>query len=197
MKIASSLLLSLFIFSSVLAGESDLSTVMGRLDGALTLLAESSVDPCPICGEQTRNKAFQLLNSELLPGRVAKTSAGCLLMLAATSGENELAPTCYPAGAPVVKKKKGGEEARLPRVTFRFHTAGRHLVGVAESDFTVDDLVADYHSAPAGTLFSGVVEIIEFKYGDGPTYNYFPTGNQLQVHCRLLNLRPMKQEQGQ
>lgn len=196
MKIAISLLLPLLILSSVLTGDSELPTVMERLDGAFHLLAESSVDPCSICSKQTRSKAFQILNGELLPGRVVKTSAGCLLMGVATSGENELAPSCYPAGEPV-KKREGEEEARLPRVTFRFHTGGRHLVGVAESDFTVDDLASDYHSAPAGTLFSGVVEIIEFKYGDGPTYNYFPTGNQLQVHCRLLSLRPMKQEQGQ
>jgi len=190
MKIAISLLLPLLILSSVLAGESDLSTVMERLDGALTLLAESSVDPCPICSKQTRNKAFRMLNAELLPGRVVKTSTGCLLMGVATTGESELAPSCYPAGAPV-KKKQGEEEVRLPRVTFRFHTAGRRLVGIAESDFTVDDLAADYHSAPAGTSFFGVVEIIEFKYGDGPAYNYYPTSNQLQIHCRLITLNPV------
>ena len=197
MKIAISLLLSLGIFSSALAGESDLSTVMERLDGALTLLAESSVDPCAICSKQTRNKAFQTLNVELMPGRVVNTSAGCLLVSATTSSSaSELAPSCYPAGAPV-KKKDGDGEARLPGVTFRFHTVGRHLVGVAELDFTVEDLVADYHSAPAGTSFSGVLEIIEFKYGDGPTYNYYPTGNQLQIHCRVLSLTPMGQESRQ
>jgi len=196
MKIAISLLLPLLILSSVLAGESDLPTVMERLDGALTLLAESSVDPCPICSKQTRNKAFRMLNAELLPGRVVKTSTDCLLMGVATSGEMELAPSCYPAGTPV-KKKEGEEEARLPRVTFRFHTAGRHLVGVAESDFTVDDLAADYHSAPAGTNFSGVVEIIDFRYGDGPVYNYYPTSNQLQIHCRLITLNPVTRAPGQ
>jgi len=196
MKIAISLLLSLGIFSSALAGESELSTVMERLDGALTLLAESSVDPCPICSKQTRSKAFQTLNAELMPGRVVKTAAACLLVGVATSDGSELAPSCYPAGAPV-KRKEGEAEARLPRVTFRFHTAGRHLVGVAQSDFTVEDLVADYHAAPAGTSFSGVLEIVEFKYGDGPTYNYYPTGNQLQIHCRFLSLTPMGQEPGQ
>ena len=197
MKIAISLLLSLGIFSSALAGESELSTVMERLDGALTLLAESSVDPCPICSKQTRNKAFQTLNVELMPGRVVKTSAGCSLVSATpSSSASELAPSCYPAGAPV-KKKDGDGEARLPRVTFRFHTAGRHLVGVAELDFTVDDLVADYRSAPEGTSFSGVLEVIEFKYGDGPTYNYFPTGNHLQIHCRVLSLTPVRPEPGQ
>jgi hypothetical protein len=196
MKIAVSLLLSLFVFSSALAGESELSMVMERLDGALTLLAESSVDPCPICSKQTRHRAFQTLNAELMPGRVVKTTAACPLVGVATSDGSELAPSCYPAGAPV-KRKEGEAEARLPRVTFRFHTAGRHLVGVAQSDFTVEDLVADYHAAPAGTSFSGVLEIVEFKYGDGPTYNYYPTGNQLQIHCRFLSLTPMGQEPGQ
>lgn len=196
MKIAIALLLPLLILSSALAGDPDLSSVMARLDGALTLLAESSVDPCPICSKETRSKAFRMLNAELLPGRVVKTSAACLLVSATTSSsESELAPSCYPAGAPV-KKKEGEGEARLPRVTFRFHTTGRHLVGVAASDFTVEDLVADYRSAPAGTSFSGVLEIVEFKYGDGPTYNYYPTGNQLQIHCRFLSLSPIVQEPG-
>jgi hypothetical protein len=194
MKIAISLLFALGIFSSAPAGESDLSTVMERLNGALTLLAESSVDPCPICSKQTRSKAFQTLNDELMPGRLVKTSAGCLLVSAAeSSNASELAPSCYRAGAPL-KKKEGEGEARLPRVTFRFHTTGRHLVGVAQSDFTIEDLVADYQSAPAGANFAGVLEIIEFKYGDGPTYNYFPTGNELQIHCRVLSLTPMGQE---
>ena len=196
MKIAVSLLLSLFVFSSALAGESELSIVMERLDGALNLLAESSVEPCPICSKQMRDRAFQTLNAELMPGRVVKTTAACLLVGVAISDGSELAPSCYPAGAPV-KRKEGEAEARLPRVTFRFHTAGRHLVGVAQSDFTVEDLVADYHAAPAGTSFSGVLEIVEFKYGDGPTYNYYPTGNQLQIHCRFLSLTPMGQEPGQ
>jgi hypothetical protein len=196
MKMVISLLLPLLILSSALAGDSDLSTVIQRLDGALTLLAASSVDPCSICSEQTRNKAFRMLNAELMSGRVVKTSAGCLLVGVATADGTELAPSCYPAGAPV-KKKEGEEEARLPRVTFRFHTVDRHLVGVAEADFTVDGLAADYHSAPTGTPFSGVVEIIEFKYGDGPTYNYFPTSNQLQIHCRLLSLTPVGREPGQ
>ena len=196
MNIVIALLVSLLASSSVLAGDSELSTVMQRLDGALALLAESSVDPCSICSQQTRNKAFGMLNAELLPGRVVKTSAGCLFVGVVPSGESELAPSCYPAGAPV-KKKEGEGEARLPRVTFRFHTAGDHLVGVAASDFTVEDLVADYRSAPAGTSFSGVLEIVEFKYGDGPTYNYYPTGNQLQIHCRFLGLTPMGQGRGQ
>jgi hypothetical protein len=39
-----------------------------------------------------------------------------------------------------------------------------------------------------------VLEIVEFKYGDGPTYNYYPTGNQLQIHCRILSLTPMGHE---
>ena len=196
MKIAIALLLPLLVLSSALAGEPDLCLVMERLDGALTLLAESSVDPCPICSKQTRSKAFQTLNAELMPGRVVQTSAECLLLGAPTSDGSELAPSCYPAGA-LAKTKEGHGEARLPRVTFRFHTVGRHLVGVSASDFTVEDLVADYHASPSGTNFSGVLEIVEFKYGDGPSYNYFPAGNHLQIHCRLLGLTPVRPEPGQ
>lgn len=189
MKIAISVLLPLVVLSAVLADESELSVVMRSLGGALQLLAESSVDPCSICSRQARNKAFQTLNAELWPGRIVKTRTDCLFMRAKTTRENELAPACYPAGAQVKSKEAQGR-AYLPQVTLRFHTSGQHLVGIAEKDSTVDEIMAEYSSAPAGTLFSGVLEIIEFKYGDGPTFNYYPTSNELQVHCRLLELKP-------
>ena len=185
-KLAILVLTPLVLFTSALAGESDLAAVVQALDGACHLLAESSVDPCAVCSKETRNKAFQILDRELLPGRIFKTSPDCLLRRSA-SGENELAPVCYPAGAPV-KTREG--EGQLPRVAFRFHTSTKHLVGVAEKDFTSEQVVAVCLSAPPGTMFSGVLEIVAYKYGDGPTYNYYPTSNELQVHCKLLDLKP-------
>lgn len=174
------------LFASALAGDPDLATVVQALDQAFHLVAESSVDPCSICGKQTRDKAFKVLDRELVAGRILKTTPDCLLMLS-ISGENELTPVCYPAGAPV-KTKEG--EGQLPRVAFRFHTSATHLVGVAEKDFTSGQVVADCLSAPPGTIFSAVLEIVAYKYGDGPTYNYYPTSNQLQVHCKFLDLKP-------
>ena len=174
------------LFASVLAGDSDVAAVVHALDGAFHLLAESSVDPCAVCSKETRSKAFQILNRELLPGRIFKTTPDCLLVLSTSDGYG-LTPVCYPAGAPA-KAKEG--EGQLPRVAFRFHTSAKHLVGVAEKDFTSGQVVADCLSAPPGTLFSGVLEIVAYKYGDGPTYNYYPTMHQLDIHCRLLDLKP-------
>ncbi|HYA02670.1 MAG TPA: hypothetical protein VEI04_06115 [Syntrophobacteria bacterium] len=185
-KLAILVLTPFVLFTPALAGDSDLAAVVQALDGACHLLAESGVDPCAICSKETRNKAFQILNRQLLPGRIFKTSPDCLL-IRSTSGENELAPVCYPAGAPV-KTREG--EGQLPRVAFRFHTSAKHLVGIAEKDFTGEQVAADHLSAPSGTLFSGVLEIVVYKYGDGPTYNYYPTSNELQVHCKLLDLKP-------
>jgi hypothetical protein len=186
-KLAILILTPFVLFTSAPAGDSDLAAVVQALDGAFHLLAESSVDPCAICSKETRGKAFQMLNRELLPGRIFKTSTDCLL-LRSTSNENDLAPVCYPAGAPV-KTREG--EGQLPRVAFRFHTSAKHLVGIAEKDFTGEQVAVGHLSAPSGTLFSGVLEIVEYKYGDGPTYNYYPTTNQVQVHCRLLDLKPL------
>jgi hypothetical protein len=186
-KLAVLVLAPFVLFTSSLAGDSDLAAVIQALNGAFHLVAESSVDPCSICGKQTRDKAFKVLDRELVAGRIFKTTPDCLLMLS-ISGENELTPVCYPAGAPV-KTKEG--EGRLPRVAFRFHTSAKHLVGVAEKDFTSGQVVADCLSAPPGTIFSGVLEIVAYKYGDGPTYNYYPTSHQLDIHCRLLDLKPL------
>jgi hypothetical protein len=189
-KLAVLVLAPFVLFTSVLAGDSDLAPAVQALDGAFHLLAESSVDACAICSKETRGKAFQMLNRELWPGRILKTSPDCLLMRS-SSDENELAPVCYAAGAPV--KTKDGE-GQLPLMAFRFHTSGKHLVGVAEKDFTSEQVAAACRSAPSGTLFSGVLEIVEYKYGDGPTYDYYLRSNELQVHCKLVDLKPVRDD---
>jgi hypothetical protein len=74
-------------------------------------------------------------------------------------------------------------------LTFRFHTPEQYLVGIAEKDFTPTVLGDQYHSWPPGTIFDGKLELVRYEYGDGPTYNYYPKRNHLEVHCRLLDLK--------
>ena len=77
-------------------------------------------------------------------------------------------------------------------LTFRAHTAENHLVGIAASDYTEARTADLLTSAPTETLFEGSLEIIAYRYGDGPTYNYFPSMSHLQVHCRILELKSIK-----
>jgi hypothetical protein len=47
------------------AKDVELERTINVLSGALQALTESSKDPCPICAEQTKKKAFEVINTEL------------------------------------------------------------------------------------------------------------------------------------
>jgi hypothetical protein len=96
-------------------------------------------------------------------------------------GENELVLTCY--------------LTPFPLLTFRFHTAAKHLVGISTTDFTEKRLASEYGSAATGARFEGTLKIVTYRYGDGPSYNYYLVRNHIQVHCRILDIKQIKVEQ--
>lgn len=173
-----SILLLLAIASSVIADEAESPSALDLPEEAFRLLAESASDPCSICAEDTREKAFQGLNVAFKPGRIFKSNQLCQFMRTDACGENELVLTCYITSSPLL--------------TFRFHTAEKHLVGIRTSDFTEKRFASEYCSGTTGTRFEGALEIIEYRYGDGPSYNYFCSGNHIQVHCRILDIKKIK-----
>lgn len=75
-------------------------------------------------------------------------------------------------------------------LTFRFHSEESHLVGIAETDRTDELVVDEYLHAPNGQRFAGLLELIEYDYGDGLTFLYSPSRNHLQFQCRILDLSP-------
>jgi len=130
-----------------------------------------------------REKAFQLLEDQFPAGKVFTMTGSCRLARTALAAENELIVSC---DLPI--------EQSLPLLTFRFHTRDDHLVGISPADFTEEDIVNEYRSAPPGTVFEGTVEPILFRYGDGPTFSYSASREVVQIHCRLRALKKRSAE---
>jgi hypothetical protein len=153
---------------------------------ALDKLGRSAESGCPDCARGLRAEAFGTLTSALPPGTRLETSPGCLLVRTPGCGPNELALTCHAEE----EAPPDGEAPAPPLVVFRFHTAGEHLAGVDPDDYTQASLDDVYRGSPGGTLFAGSVELVAFRYGDGPAFLYDATQHRLQIHCRLLALTP-------
>lgn len=138
---------------------------------AFNFLAASAVDSCAVCARELRDDAFSILDHAFRPGRIVR-SDGPRSFLRGASGANE-----------IILSSWQGED---PRLTFRFHTIGDHLIGIAETELT-DETIADRcRSLPEGASFDGVIEIVPFAYGDGAAYLYSPASRHLQVQCRIV-----------
>jgi len=158
---------------------------------ALQLLAEAAVDPCSICVKQKLDKAFLVMNARFNPGFFLNTDDTCRLVKVDPGDDNELSLTCYPQ--PSLKKSlKEGENP--PQFFFKFYTPGKRLVGISEKDYTEKTVVDLYNASKPGTIFEGSIKFIPYKYGDGPTYNYFLLTNKLVIHCIVLQLKPVQME---
>jgi hypothetical protein len=172
----------------ILALVASYSYALDLPDDALRLLAEVSVDPCSICVKQKSDKAFTAMNARLNPGLVIKSDDKCALVKVDQGNDNELSMTCYPPDT-LKKSLKEGEE--LPQLIFKFYTPEKRLVGISDNDYTSRALADLYHASKPGTAFEGRIRLIPYKYGDGPTYNYFLQTNRLLVHCVVLQLNPL------
>ena len=140
---------------------------------AVALLTKSMTDSCSICVRDLRARAFHLLEEQYPPGVVVRSDATSGF-LRAPGGANEW----------MLSSEVPGE----PRLTFRFHTAEDHLVGIAASDMTDPSLAERCRSIPEGTVFQGALQIVAFAYGDGPTFLYYPSDNRVELHCRILEV---------
>ena len=155
---------------------------------ALALLTQGAQEDCSICGKKKRKEAHRILNSELKPGLVIKSNLNCYFVKDTACDTNELLITAC-------KQSEIGnldlEDERLffPRVVFRFHTKKEHLVGIDEDSFTSNTFASIYSRALNNAPINIELEIIEYKYGDGITYNYYLKENKLQIHCKLLRFQ--------
>jgi hypothetical protein len=143
----------------------------------LRLIELSATDDCPICAQQTRQVAFQMFEQRFHAGKMFTTTDSCRFVRTPSSEENELGLSC-----------DSPRKESLPLLTFRFHTAATHLVGISPGDFTEDSIASEFLSAPPGAVFEGILETILFRYGDGTTYNYSARRGVVQVHCRVITL---------
>jgi len=161
--------------------------VLIQSDG-LALLAQGAQEDCSICGKKKREEAYRTLNSEFKPGLVIKSNPNCYFVKDTACDTNELLTTSC-------KQSMIGnldlEENKIlfPRVVFRFHTKKDHLVGINENLFTSNTFASIYSKALNNAPINTELEIIEYKYGDGITYNYYLKENKLQIHCKLLRFQ--------
>jgi len=138
------------------------------------LLTEAEADSCGVCIREKRADAFEIAGEWFAPGHLveAGTTRGWWLL---EGGDQEL----Y-FGEP-------GETS--PRLTFRFHTADAHLVGIAPEDFTDRGLAARILARPAGEPGTETLEVVEFRYGNGESFHFDEERNRIQVQCRVLDAK--------
>ncbi len=148
-----------------------------RADGlpaeAFELLTKSMDDSCSACARDFRRQAFQLLEERFPPGVILRSDSLCQFTRAPGSED-----------ALVLASQLRAD----PKLTFRFHTAANHLVGIAESDMTDESVAARCRAAIDGAALRGALEIVVFEYGDGPTFLYHASNNSVEVQCQILEI---------
>ena len=150
---------------------------------AMNMLAEAKTETCVICQEKLRKKAFVLLEKKLRPGKALLFSDTNRLVL--TQG--------YASHLLKLQKVRSANSdnedmEHFPEVTFRFHTDRNHLTGISRNDYTRGAAVEKLKRIRGGTSLHGTIQLIEFKYGDGTCFNFFPKRNEIIIHCRILSL---------
>ncbi len=154
---------------------------------ALALLGKSVAESCAVCVREMRAEAFAMLDDHYSPGTLLASDAGTRFTRRADApGELVLA-----RGDSAPGRLYSLEASAMPALTFRYHTDLDHLVGVAASDRTESGVTERLAAAPAGALFEGVFEVVPFAYGDGAAFRYSPAKQEVQIHCRIVELRPL------
>lgn len=140
---------------------------------ALSLLAKSRTDSCSICADKLRRDAFEELEQAYRPG-----------VILASAGQGDLLRAAGDECALTLASSQDDE----PTLTFRFHTASSHLVGIAETDFTDEALARQLLSISENTRLRARIQIVAYEYGDGATFLYSAANNRLQIQCKLLEV---------
>lgn len=152
---------------------------------AFKLIVESEVDPCSICARKKMDEAVSMLVRKYEVGKIIKIDKSCGFTRAAECGKNEFVLSCYKQREPYVVPGDGSEKL-FPLLVFRFHTPKEHLVGIAESDYTPENYSDTINSMDLNSTSYSDIEIIYFKYGDGPSFNYYKEKNQVVVNCKVI-----------
>jgi hypothetical protein len=140
---------------------------------AAQLLAKGAVDSCSVCAKNFRKRAFEILEKRFPPGTIVRSDSASWFMRVAPN-INQL----------ILASDLEGD----PTLTFRFHTPADHLVGIAESDWSDEDVANRCHSAPEGVVFRGALQVVPFRYGDGAGFLYHASTNSIELQCKVLSL---------
>lgn len=156
---------------------------------AFELLARSVAESCAVCVREMHAEAFELLDSHYRPGTLLTSDTGT--RFARTPGsKSEL--TVVPSNLQTTAPADAPDTLAIPTLTFRYHAAEDHLVGVTETNWTAADVVERIAATPESALLHGVIEIIAFAYGDGTTFRYSPAEHALQIHCKVVEIQPLR-----
>ena len=154
---------------------------------AFKLLADSSVDPCSICAKKLIKQAFAILNRKFSANRKIIGNSSYYFVKTDECGPNEFILSSYKSREPY-KPKEAESELLFPMLVFRFHTDKINLIGIQKENFTQSKYSMLMNKKSSSAEFQGEIKIIEYQYGDGPTYNYYKKKNQVQIHCKVLKL---------
>ena len=147
---------------------------------ALDLLAEAQNEGCRICVENLREKAFNLLDYNYYPNLEILSTGPCVFEKSGLG--NQLVLAC---------EENTTDNPDYPLVTFLFHTSHKHLVGIDAKDYTTDNQEQAINQAPDKARFTGRIMVLAYPYGDGDAFNFYPSTNHLQIHCRILEMRQL------
>ncbi len=150
-------------------------------------MEKSRKETCSVCIDNLREEAFGILTESMRPYTRLSAGKNCPLVFSKDDGEPEFQPVCY-----AEISDPSDRASDLPVLIFRFHTRDRHMIGISPEDFT-NDTIADFiFSAPRDAVFHGVIELVPFRYGDGPTFIYFDETNRLAIQCRILEIETIE-----
>ena len=132
------------------------------------LLSASAADSCGVCERENQADAFAVAEAWFAPGTVVRPVDGApLRVLEAADHEVTFAP----------------DDTTTARLSFRFHTADEHLIGIAPEDYTEADLAAAVLADPTAQPIELVV--VPFDYGEGAGFLFDTVRRRIQVQCRI------------
>ncbi|MGQ9843275.1 MAG: hypothetical protein ACUVRK_06880 [Spirochaetota bacterium] len=154
----------------------------------LRMLAESSIDPCPICQKKLQKQALSQIAKDIFPYRKLNFTASCNLIKTEKTNNNELllAPN-YDTNVVI-----NGIATNLPSIIFRFYTHKQHIIGIDEKDFTSEEIVHIYSNLLDNKPVRAEVIAIPFKYSDFPSIMYISERNALIINCKITSLQQIQ-----
>jgi len=152
---------------------------------ALRMLAESRIDPCPICQKKLQKQALGQITKDIFPGRKIIFNTSCSLKKTQQTKDNELLLTTNYDSKIMIN----GTETNLPYIIFKFYTHENHIVGIDEKDYSSKEIQNIYKNLLYNMPIEAEVVAIPHKYSDFASLIYLPERNALIIHCKIIRLQ--------
>lgn len=154
----------------------------------LRMLAESRIDPCPICQKKLQRQALGQITKDIFPGKKIMFNSSCSLIKTQQTKDNELMlNTDYDS-----KIMINGTETNLPYIILKFYTHENHIVGIDEKDYTSRGIQNMYKNLMYNKPVEAEVIVISYKYSDFASSIYLPERNTLIIHCKVIRLQQIQ-----